>query len=308
MKSIIEAAIRANQNLGRADNVTLGGFQAFDVAFVGRIKSYFGLSMQTALMKLTALSLILNMSQNRRNLPLSMEAGLFDPYTQLNPANAVVTGYNGSTIFGEGCGGATAVLPFRGGDTGEIFFHQTLETVPEQERATALFLPANLLLADYTAGQAIFFFVTMWADWPTLMWEYTLPTLDTAGGNAADQRYVPHLATTFIPGLTRMHIILPRRTTVRNPTTQGEANTNVLVQPVCGGVASTGLAANQLLDVNFVGGVLTGYNMAEFCYTWGQTCDSTDVAQFMQRLNDLVDIRDELKHCFEKLAPPCTLR
>lgn len=303
MKSIIEAAIRANQNLGRADNVTLGGFQAFDVAFIGRIKSYFGLSMQTALMKLTALSLILNMSQNRRNLPLSMEAGLYDPYTQLDPVGPVVTGYNGSTIFGEGCGGATAVLPFRGGDAGEVFFHQTLETVPEPERATALFLPANLLLADYTPGQAIFLFVSMWADWPTLMWEYILPTLDTAAGNGADQRFIPHLATTFIPGLTRMHIILPRRTTVRNPTTQGEANTNALVQPVTGPVASNGLAADTPLDVNYVGGGLNGYNMAEFCYTWGQGCDATDIAQFIQRLNDLVDIRDELAHCFEKLAP-----
>lgn len=302
IKSIVEAAIKANQNLGRADNTTLGGFQAFDVAFVGRIKSYYGLSMQSALMKLVSLMLIKNLAQSRSQLPLSCEPGLFDPYTQLNPANALALSYNDSAVFGEDCGGATAELPFRGGATGTVYFHQTLQTVPENQRALAIFLPANLLLADQTAGMAIALFVMMWADFPTVMWTVTVPTLDTAGGNADDQTFVPHLSTSFIPGLTEIHVILPRRTTVANPTTQGQANTNVIVRPVTGSTASTGLAANTPLDVNFVGGALQGYNLAEFCYTWSDDFDSTDVAQFLQRMNDLVDIQNELKHAFEKVA------
>jgi hypothetical protein len=302
MTTIVEAAIRANQNLGRADNTTLGGFQAFDVAYVGRTKSYYGLSMQSALAKLMALSLTTNLAQNRQFLPLSAEAGLYDPYTQLDPANLLTLAYNDSAIFGEGCGGNAAVLPFRGGATGTVYFHLTLQTVPEDSKSMAVFCPANLLISDPDPGQSIALFVMMWADWPTLMWTATVPTLDTAGGNPLDQFFIPHASNIFIPGMTSIHVVLPRDTTVANPRNQLDANNHCLVRPTTGPVASAGLAANAPINVNWVGGGLIGTNLAEYCYTWGQIIDSTTITQFCQRLNDLVAINQEVKHVHEKLA------
>lgn len=299
---IIESALKANMVAGRADSVTLQGFHAFDAAYICRMKSYQGYSPQTILMKLLCLSMTNDWARERSRLPLCMEASKYDPRTKLSSTGALSVGYNNSPVFDEDVGGSTAVLPFRGGSTGEIFFHITLESVPESERQLAVFCPSNLLLADQEIGLSIFFFVTMWADWPTLMWTVTLPTTDTSDLNPDNQAYIPFISNVFIPGMTRLHIILPRRAASRNPTSQVESNTQAMIRPICGSTASASFTAGQELNVNYVGGTLTGYNMAEYCYTWGQNADTTSIVQFLQRLNDLTDIKDDVKFTFDQLA------
>jgi hypothetical protein len=307
LRDVVIAAMKANANLGRADNVTLGGFLAIDVAYIGRLKAFYGFTSQSFLVKLLMLMHLNTFATSRGSLPLSNEAGHFDAFTQLDPAPTSVTlAYNDSTVFGEGLGGATSVLPFRGGQTGTVYFHVTLETVPEDQRNLAVFLPANMLLSDPNSGLAIALFVHGWADYPSVMWTVAVPTVDTGGGNAAQQTFVPHLSTVLIPGLTTLHVILPRRTTSRNPTDYPTANLLVLQQPRTGAVATTAFPlGNVLLDVNAVGQPLVGYNMAEYLYSWYTETDTASIAQFIQRYNDLVDISDDVYYLQERIASVC---
>lgn len=306
LKNIIAAALTANQNLGRAENVTLGGFQAFDVAYFGRLKSFYGLSMESALFKLACLHSVVAWAQNQRLLPLSGEVGSYDPYTQFDPANTagpIVLGYNDSPVFGEDCGGATAQLPYRGGTPGSVSFHLAMTTVPEAAKPTAILVPASLIVADQDNGLVYALILTMFADWPTLMWTLLIPTLDTALANALLQTFMPHIAHVFVPGQTDIHLLLPRQTAVRNPRAQNDANSYAILRPMTGSVVSTAFPnPNTLLNINFEGGALITYNLAEFMYTWGQDFNQANISNFMQRLGDVVPIIKELDIVQEKLA------
>lgn len=302
--SIVASAIKANANLGRADNVALNGFHAFDLAYLGRETAYYGLNTQSAVFKLLLMLETVLWKGNRQTLPLSGEASLYDPVTRLNPAGALAVGYNNSPVFGEDCGGNAAVLPWRGGQTGRISFHLTFETVPEGERELAYVMNASLLLADDSEGLTTFLFAAMWSDYPLVLSTVDIPTLDSAGANGAQQRYVPHSAALYVPGQTNLHIVFPRRTAVRNPTAQAEANGQVLIRPRAGLQASANLVAGQLLDVNWVGnpGGLISYPLSEFAYTWMSSVDSGSLVAFMQRLNDICNITEDIRHGYERLA------
>jgi hypothetical protein len=295
-KTIVEAAIKANMNLGRADNTCLNGFNAIDLAFQGRLKAYYGLCMDQCLAKLVLLHEVLSWAQPYNTLPIT-SASVIDQFTQPNATGPTVLGYNDSPVFGEDCGGATSVLPFEGGETGTIAFHLTTETVPVEERSQAVFIPASLLLMDESVnvGQALAFFINMWAPYPVGLPTVSIPTLDTAGGNALNQVFV-HLASLVqIPGLTTLHVILPRKTTAPNPDTQAKANNLAILQPITGSAASTGLAANTDLNVNYVNGPYTSYNMAEYFYTWFPDFDATSLANFIQRLSYITGVDDSLR-------------
>jgi len=304
--SIEESALRANMNLARADNTTLGGFLANEVAVVSRMKSYYGLSLVAGIMKLLSLSLITSLAQSRSKLPMGMETQKSDPYTVIDPANLPnALTYNTSPVFGEACGGNASVLPWRAGDTGQLAFHLSLDTVPPGQRPNAIFLPSNLITAaGGNTALAVFLFVSFWADWPTVLWVARIPTRDRAGGNGAAQPYVPHLAVNLIPGETTLDIILPRNAAQINPTAQLAANALAAVQPTFGSLASALYGAGNPLNINFRGGGYTQYNLAEYCYTWSSDASPTNIAMFLQRLNDLVDISDDIHFAIDNLA--CT--
>jgi hypothetical protein len=302
LSTITDAAIKANQNLGRADNTTLGGFNAFDVAYIGRLKSYSGLSMQSAILKLVLLSQVANWLQSPETLPMSCPLTLNDPYTIVSDTPNIVVSYNDSAIYSEACGGETAVLPFRGGETGMLYFHLTLATVPDDARSLAIFIPANLVNSTIDPGLAYYLFTQMWSDWPTLMYTVSMDTTDSTGANGATQQSIPTSCGLFFPGQTEIHLVIPRNTTVRNPTNQNDANTYAWAQPTTGPTASTGLAAGAAINVNYVGGGLQGVNLAEYCYTWGNEANMTTINQFLQRLNDVVNISDELKCAYQQVA------
>jgi hypothetical protein len=299
---IIRAATEAVQNIARMDNTTIQGFHAFDVASLVRATSYQGYSLQACIMKLVLYQTVLGWTASRNNLPISNEAGVFDPRAQIDPAGAIDLGYNDcpNATFTETLGGATAVFPWRGGVTSFVLFHLSLETVPSSERNQAVFMPASLFSASRDPRIAIFLFVMMWADWPSLMWTVNLPTLDATGGNAGNQFYIPHASTIFIPGYQTIHIILPRMDSYRNPRTQAEANTWTHYQPATGSVPTTAFPApNTAIDINFKGRIAPSIvNLAEYAYSFGTDVNFSMITEFLQTLNDVVDIRDELDYCY----------
>lgn len=298
--TIVDAAIKANQNLGRADNTNLNGFNAIDLAWLARIASVIGLSMDQCLVKLLLLHKTLSWGAPVNTLPLA-QVGIIDQNTQIDPAGQIALGYNDvvTNAFDEDCGGATSVLPFYAGETGEVGFHLTTETIPINERANALFIPATILMQDEDAdsGLALIIFLMMWCPYPTGIWSVYVDTLDSGGGNPDAQTFVPTSSLVQVPGQTTLHIILPRRTTAANPSNQATANNLAILQPRAGPTASTGLAANQLLNVNFVNGGLQMYNLAELIYTWAQSIDVTQLSNFIQRLSYTTGIGPSIERC-----------
>lgn len=310
-KVITQAAIQATQNLGRADNTTLGGFNAIDVAFYTRLRAAFGLSMDVCLAKIALLHDILSWRYPGGVLPM-LEVSAIDQNTIPDATQAPVITANVSPIFGEDCGGATAILPFYG-ISGTIAFHLTLETVPISQKPNAIFVPAQIMNMDQQLdiGEALALFVIMWAPFPFCMYNVTTATFDINGANGAAQTFA-HLSSLLnIPGPTELHFVLPRRTTSTNPTDQASANNRVLQQPITGPLASAGFAAGQLLNVSFVGGGgLIQHNLAEYLYTWSEAFDCTSIANFIQQLSYFVAVdepfqrvRDILSHTTR--AVPC---
>lgn len=310
-KVITQAAIQATQNLGRADNTTLGGFNAIDVAFYTRLRAAYGLSMDVCLAKIAALHDILSWRYPGGVLPM-LEVSAIDQNTIPDATQNPVITANFSPIFGEDCGGANAVLPFYG-VPGNVFFHLTLETVPISQKPNAIFVPAQILNMDQQmdAGEALALFVVMWAPFPFCMYNVTAATFDVNGANGAAQTFA-HLSSLLnIPGPTELHFVLPRRTTAVNPTDQASANNRVLQQPISGPLPSAGIGANQLLGVSFVGaGGLVPHNLAQYLYTWSEAFDCTSIANFIQQLSYFVAVeepfarvRDILSHTTR--AIPC---
>jgi len=303
-----KAAIMANQNLGRADNTNLGGWNAIDLAWLARIQSYIGLCMDQAIIKLIFLHDILSWAQPYNTLPLTA-VGVIDQNTQPDPAGAVILGYDNinTNAFNENLGGNLPTLAFNGGANGTIGFHLTIETVPIARRALALWIPATILLQDqsFNVGLALAFFIQMWAPWPTGIWSLLINTLDSAGGNAAQQLFAHMSSLVQVPGMTDFDIILPRRTTAVNPTDQPRANNLAILQPItgptpCGG---GGLGANQALNVNFVGQpAYQTYDLAQFMYTWALGMSQTELANFIQRLSYTTGIGPSIERCLDLVA------
>jgi len=290
--------------LGRPDAVTSTGFSAIDIQIVARTGSYGGLSMQQGLLKLVMLLQIVSWGQDRLRLPLSGEVCVFDAYTQVDPiiANILTSANDFGGVIGvaENSGGNAALLPYGGGLTGHVYFHFSLQTVPDEDRQNVVFMPPSLTQSDANAGVSFYLFVVMWAEWPCLQWRVSVPTRDTAGNNPQQQDFNPFASQAYIPGLRELHIIIPRNTSVRNPTDAASAQASANVLPTTGPRASAGLNPNVAIQMNWVGGGLVGVNLAEYCYTWSLAVGHGQIVTYLQRLNDLLPIDAELQQAWSR--------
>lgn len=295
LNAIIEqAALRANQNLGRADNTSLGGWNAIDLAVLSRMNAFYGLSMDQCVAKLLLLHEITSWATDGNDSlyqPI-IQTQIIDQFTTPDFGDITVA-MNDSPVFGEDCGGPTSVLPLDDGDTGEIFFHLTLETVPLTRRSLAVWLPATLQMQDTQSspGLATAIFCAMWAPAPFGIWTVKAHTTDSLGGNPEIQTYVSAHSLIHIPGQTTLDIILTRKTTARNPTQQAEANLLAVIQPTTGSKATTAYPVpGTPLNIAFVGGVPVGHNMAQYFNSWSNDFKPTEIANFLQRLSYLTGI------------------
>lgn len=302
---IIEAAIKANNNLGRSDNTNLNGFHAFDLAYLSRLKSIRGLTMDSCYLKLMLLHNIVSWVAQPDTLPM-ITAGSSDPETLIRVSNAPLAGINNSPVFGESCGGNDPVFPCQAAGTkGLLHFHVSFETVPNSERGEAVMLPANLLAGDKKPALMIALFVLMWSDWPHAFYTHSFDTTDIGGLNPGVQIALHFASLTRVPGKTLLHVVLPRSTTSRNPTAQAEANAMVLHRPQAGPTASVGgsaIAANALLNVNYRGGNIIAVSLADYLYTWWTQFDTPSIAQFLIYMNAIYDIGKELDYAVEEAA------
>lgn len=293
---IVQALVHQNQNMGRADNTNINGFNAIDLGYLCKQKAYYGLSMDTCMLKLSLLHNILSWGAPATTLPFN-EVSAIDQSTQANPALPAIVTVNTSPIFGEACGGNTSLFPYTN-DAGRIAFHLTLQSVPVDRKNAAIFCPTAFLMLDgpQFVGEVLALFVLMWSRYPVNMYNVSIPTVDVNGANPANQRFCPLSSIVNIPGKTIIDIILPRNTTARNPTSQQEALDLSVLVPIAGPIASNNIPANAALNPSFIGaGGLQEYDLAEYIYTWASSFDLTTIANFMSRLSLFTGISNALE-------------
>lgn len=290
-------AVANNQTSNwRRDNTSLAGFSMFDCFSENSIVTPKGLSLESMLLKLDLLHSTLSNSQSQNFIPNSVYNAIDS--RSIPALGNPILGINDSPIANEQCGGNAPVYPY-GGGTGTIFFHLTLQSVPIERRDDAIFMPPALLMASIDAQQAIALFAMSFSEYPFGIYTVTKPTTDTAGGNPGNTIFVPTSSLVRVPGQQILDIILPRRYAEQNPTAQPAANTQAVIQPQTGPVASAALAAGVALNVNFVGQAPVGYNLTDYLYTWATAFDTTTLGTYMWQLAVLIGIKDSLEAVHE---------
>lgn len=307
--SIIEGMAKNSTNVGRPDTLVLGGYLLSEVASIARKTDYYGLDMTSCVTKLLLLAKTYAWEVDRRYLPVSGFAQGFDPRCRIadpsdagyNPANLFSVTANVIAAHGEDLGGNACVLPFRNGEDGSLSFHLTLDTVPYASKDNVIFLPVNFLSGCDNPAAAIALFVIMLADWPSVNYVVTSQVIGPAG-QIVYRHFSPFTSCVAIPGLVDIHIVLPRNSGTRNPMNQDDANSGAWFRPASGPTASANFAADDPLDVNWIGGALSEYKLAEYVYTWKDYWTVGDINQFLNCMNDVTNINELVPVCEERIA------
>lgn len=296
--SVEKMLLSVNRNVS-----TAGGFQPLDALRIGATAAPHGLNLEQFVLKLVAYAQLYSMGTSPQYVPLAGEPQKLDSYTKWNAASPGVTlSLNDSPVFGEGLGGSTSKLPARGGSQGTINFVTCLNAVPEQLRDLAIFIPCALIATDPNPALAIALMVMGFADFPYGLFTSYVNTLDSAGGNAASQVFVPYIAQMLVPGLDDVWVVLPRNQPGDDPTTAQDALNKATYVPSSGSTPSATIPANTQLQINWVGGPAANYPLAEYLYTFFNDIDQTSIAQALYRLNQVVPILTEICYAREVCA------
>jgi len=289
-------AAAQNLNLAKADLTVTSGFNSAEVGQMARYKPYYGLNMDQAMLKIELLHQTLACNTETRHAPLSAAAILNQQAqpdtTGLGPVLAPNAGVN----FGEACGGTASVFPF-GGMAGTIAFHYTVITVPFAERSNVVYMPEGLITGTDNFNETVALFTRMWAPYPAQLAQIEVNTFDNAGANPSAEPYVPFSELTYVPGITTLHIIMPRATTARNPASPGEAIAAQVQQLTSGPSATvTFPGGNVPLAINYVGiAVLLVYDMCEYLFSWFLTHDITSIRTFLSKMQSIVGLEKSLQ-------------
>nr|QOP74601.1 main capsid protein [Omono River virus] len=315
LSEMISDQVKNNQfSTWRRDNTSLQGFNAFDIATINTAILPNGLSLESMLLKLSLLHSIKAMNVDAASINRS-QYQVIDHNTVPTIGAPAVVGVNNSPVFGEDCGGNNPVYPF-GGGTGAIAFHVTLQTVPDERKSYAIFVPPAILQATSDANEALALFALSMSEWPHALYTVTKQTTDLAGANAGQQVFIPTQSTIHIGGRRVLDLIIPRREIAPNPTTLVAANAMCMVRPQAGPDATAGaipLAAGQLFNMNFIGApAFEEWPMTSYLYSWAGRFDITTIRQYMGRLATMVGVKDaywaahELNVALSQVAPKMT--
>jgi hypothetical protein len=297
----------------RPDQITRNGFYTSDVAALTRLQpENNGDTLFVPFLKMWLYTLSRAWLAGTPFLPLGGEPGKFDSFTQLDVNPTVAVGYNDAGVFAADCGGATAVFPYLDAAVvPTVAFHVCQATVPVGQ--PWVYMPPGLLLQNDLGENAanIALFTLMLADYPCGVHTVTIDTLDSAGGNAAAQAFVPHSDLVHVGGERTLNIVLPCKTASAPPTTAAAAASQALITPTTGPTASTGLGADAALAINARGVALVTYDLAEFLYTWmalpASPIDITSLTRFVKQAAELTRRSQDLRFTFE-LAASLTAR
>lgn len=209
--------------------------------------------------------------------PTLQQVNKLDNYTsRTGPATLSYNGSNGgaNASYGYLCGGAAApILPTQStaGPYGTIYFHQCEGSVPSMEQDNVICIRDSHLSETFgyaNPGINIALEIMFCAPYPCGFWQASYPTVDGAGGNAGQQRFIPYSNLVQIGGEVELHVVLPIKQPSSPPNNFAAALSNLVAQPITGPTAGGALGANAVIAVNYPGGPLVGVDMAEYLYTW----------------------------------------
>lgn len=289
----------------RADQITINGFKTSDVAALLRLQPEMnGDSMASLYLKLNLYEMSRSWLQDPVLLPLGGEPGKFDSYTQLDVDPGVDLGFNDATVFGADCGGTEApVFPYEDAAfDSTIAFHVCRASIPNNE-PFFMINPALLLQNDRGEDSLnIALLALALAPYPCGIHTVTVETLDSAGGNAAQQEFMPLSDAVHMPGERTLHFYLPNTSPAAPPNTAQEARATALVIPKAGPTAAGALAANQNLTYSSVGNLVT-YSLPAYLTSWmalpNSPIDQTTLTRFRKQLAESVSRAEDLRYCYE---------
>lgn len=312
-KSLDEAVARAGWL--NPKNTTRTGFRQSDVVTLGDVASPGGDSMMVPFLKLCLLMHTLQWSATNSNaLPLGMEMGKFDQINSLAAGYQVILDYNNSSglnasPFGEGCGGKTSVFPWHAlAAQPALYCHVSLTTIPPDQRINAIAVHSILAQLNETGGASaiLALIVLMWSSYPSGIWN-TLINTTSADHSVFDKTSsIPFSNLLRLPGLPELHLLLPVTPGWKLPTTQAEAQSQLMFDVNFGPTDSTSYTADTPLPICFTGaGGVIAIDMAEYLYTHlaqpATRIDSVTITRFLSALCRLTGRYSDLS-CAVSLA------
>jgi hypothetical protein len=301
--------VEAAQKIGgvRANSTSNRNFYVSDEFAISRMPGDdLGDSMLVPFLKLQLLMHTLSWEFDHQFLPWEGQVGKFDAFTLPNTAAPLITlGYNNSPIFGENCGGAGApVFPFLIGDVPSVAFHVSISTVPDGH--VPIMVPPSLLRLNERnfTGMYLALLTAILAPYPFGLHTVSIATTDTAGGNAANQMFMPFSTCVQIPGDYVLDFILPIRYSDRVPGNLIDAQDMAFTVPTAGPTNWGAMLANDDLDINFAGGGYINYSVADYLGSWfgnpaASPVDATSLSVFAKIMTKVTKRGNDYRMAYE---------
>jgi hypothetical protein len=293
---LYQKAVVQNNMQFRADQILFSGYVLNELMPLLQIAPTYDYIGDQCNLKLCLLHQILSFGVDAKFVPVTYFNVHFpgDPnYTNSNISLPVTWG----DLTGYECGGlAASQFPISGG-TGDLFFHISTQTIPAAERQNALYFPLAMATSPQ-AGQLLACFLASWAEYP-----FAFPSYEQfcySPGHTEDGicEFTHFGASVYIPGMTRVHVLLPRITPSPPPRDLPSANTNVIYQPKWGPTPTAGIPAGDDINICFINGVqgssLTGYLLSWF--STAETCvDLTTIRDYWSYMMKIIAVTPSLE-------------
>lgn len=210
-----------------------------------------------------------------------------------------------------------AIFPFLN-IPGTLTFHLSMATVPNSAVDNVLFIPSFLAEANLLLQKGMALAIMGVAEYPFTIagWEayeraedlddpvpwHIPPTSDKSKLTQWAQQifdkftdkgkrtaiWLLNHSTVRIPGMTDIHVILPRRQSSRIPKSAGEANIVADILPIWGPNATTP-SAN--IPITYEGqAALPSISLCQYLYSWVDDISTVDITQFLTTLHTNYDI------------------
>lgn len=225
---------------------------------------------------------------------------------------------NSSPVFGENNGGATVLYPVQtsNGNQGTLTFAQDVTAIPYDNRDRLLYIrPEDLIASEGSnPGTNLAIIIALISQYPFLFNNFNIQTRDIGGNNPQQQIFTPFSDLVTIPGPSYIGVILPMLASVKIPTSQAEANANLVYTPTSGPDITTNFpVANAAMNLSY-GVVNNTYRLSEYLYTWfgpNSEISSTQILNVMIRTANMLGNFSDMWAAFEfaqtltvRYAPP----
>jgi hypothetical protein len=169
---------------------------------------------------------------------------------------------------------------------------------------TAIVVTPEMLNCTEDMQQSLALTIFSEAPYPVCLPLVKKATVHRAGGQQADQKFIPASSLISVPGQSLLNIVLPRDTQGATPRTTNEANAVSMIRPMTGPAAIPRgvMNANAEMDINAVGRPFVVYSLCAYLMTWLPTFDQTTIALYLGVLSRYVDITDPIYKARETLA------